>query len=186
MKVATILGTRPEIIRLSRVIAALDRHMEHVLIHTGQNYDYELNQVFFEDMEIRPPDYYLQAVGRTTVETIGMVISKSSEVLTEVKPDAVLILGDTNSCLAALAAKRLRIPVFHMEAGNRCFDERVPEEINRRIVDHISDINMPYSEHLARVPAARGDSPGQDRQDGQPDVGGACALPGKDRCLKRS
>ncbi len=145
MKVATILGTRPEIIRLSRVIAALDRHMEHVLIHTGQNYDYELNQVFFEDMEIRPPDYYLQAVGRTTVETIGMVISKSSEVLTEVKPDAVLILGDTNSCLAALAAKRLRIPVFHMEAGNRCFDERVPEEINRRIVDHISDINMPYS-----------------------------------------
>lgn len=145
MKVATILGTRPEIIRLSRVIAALDRHMEHVLIHTGQNYDYELNQVFFEDMEIRPPDYYLQAVGRTTAETIGMVISKSSEVLTEVKPDAVLILGDTNSCLAALAAKRLRIPVFHMEAGNRCFDERVPEEINRRIVDHISDINMPYS-----------------------------------------
>jgi UDP-N-acetylglucosamine 2-epimerase (non-hydrolysing) len=145
VKVATILGTRPEIIRLSRVIAALDRHMEHVLIHTGQNYDYELNQVFFEDMEIRPPDYYLQAVGRTTAETIGMVISKSSEVLTEVKPDAVLILGDTNSCLAALAAKRLRIPVFHMEAGNRCFDERVPEEINRRIVDHISDINMPYS-----------------------------------------
>ncbi len=146
MKVATIMGTRPEIIRLSRVIAALDRYTEHVLIHTGQNYDYELNQVFFSDLEIRQPDFFLEAAGQTAAETIGLVISKSSDVLAKVKPDAVLILGDTNSCLAALAAKRLRIPVFHMEAGNRCFDERVPEEINRKIVDHISDINLPYSD----------------------------------------
>ena len=146
MKVATILGTRPEIIRLSRVIAALDRYTEHVLIHTGQNYDYELNQVFFDDLEIRRPDYFLQAAGKNAAETIGLVISKSDDVLAEVRPDAVLILGDTNSCLAALAAKRLKIPVFHMEAGNRCFDERVPEEINRKIVDHISDINLPYSD----------------------------------------
>lgn len=146
MKVATVLGTRPEIIRLSRVIAALDRYTDHVLIHTGQNYDYELNQVFFEDLEIRQPNFFLNAGGKNAAETIGQVISKSSDLLAEVKPDAVLILGDTNSCLAALAAKRLKIPVFHMEAGNRCFDERVPEEINRRIVDHISDINLPYSE----------------------------------------
>src|ERR1017187_2235296 len=146
MKVATILGTRPEIIRLSRVIAALDRCAEHVLIHTGQNYDYELNQVFFEDLEIRRPDYFLKAAGKNAAETIGLVISQSSEALAEVRPDAVLILGDTNSCLSALAAKRMKIPVFHMEAGNRCFDERVPEEINRKIVDHISDINMPYSD----------------------------------------
>ena len=146
MKVATILGTRPENIRLSRVIAALDRYTDHVLIHTGQNYDYELNQVFFEDLEIRRPDYFLEAAGKNAAETIGLVISKSSDVLAEVKPDAVLILGDTNSCLAALSAKRLKIPVFHMEAGNRCFDERVPEEINRKIVDHISDINLTYSD----------------------------------------
>jgi UDP-N-acetylglucosamine 2-epimerase (non-hydrolysing) len=146
MKVATILGTRPEIIRLSRVIAALDRYTDHVLIHTGQNYDYELNQVFFDDLEIRRPDHFLQVAGKNAAETIGLVIFKASDVLAEVRPDAVLILGDTNSCLAALAAKRLQIPVFHMEAGNRCFDERVPEEINRRIVDHISDINLPYSE----------------------------------------
>src|ERR1039457_2252501 len=146
MKVATILGTRPEIIRLSRVIAALDRYTEHVMIHTGQNYDYELNQVFFEDLEIRRPDHFLEAAGKNAAKTIGLVISKSSDALIEVRPDAILILGDTNSCLAALAAKRLKIPVFHMEAGNRCFDERVPEEINRKIVDHISDINLPYSD----------------------------------------
>lgn len=146
MKVATILGTRPEIIRLSRVIAALDRYTDHVLIHTGQNYDYELNEVFFEDLEIRQPDYFLEAAGKNAADTIGQVISKSSDVLAAVQPDAVLVLGDTNSCLASLSAKRLRIPVFHMEAGNRCFDERVPEEINRRIVDHISDINLPYSD----------------------------------------
>jgi UDP-N-acetylglucosamine 2-epimerase len=146
MKVATILGTRPEIIRLSRVIAALDRHMEHILIHTGQNYDHELNQVFFDDLEIRRPDYFLEAAGKNAAETIGLVITKSDDALAHVKPDAVLVLGDTNSCMAALAAKRRKIPVFHMEAGNRCFDERVPEEINRKIVDHISDINMPYSD----------------------------------------
>jgi UDP-N-acetylglucosamine 2-epimerase len=146
MKVATILGTRPEIIRLSRVIAALDRYTDHVLMHTGQNYDSELNQIFFEDLEIRQPDYFLKAAGKNTAETIGLVISKSSDVLAEVRPDAVLILGDTNSCLAAIAAKRLKIPIFHMEAGNRCFDERVPEEINRKIVDHISDINLTYSD----------------------------------------
>jgi UDP-N-acetylglucosamine 2-epimerase len=146
MKIATILGTRPEIIRLSRVIAALDRYTEHVLIHTGQNYDYELNQVFFDDLEIRRPNHFLQVAGKNAADTIGSVISKASDVLAEVQPDAVLILGDTNSSLAALSAKRLKIPVFHMEAGNRCFDERVPEEINRRIVDHISDINLPYSD----------------------------------------
>jgi len=146
LKVATILGTRPEIIRLSRVIAALDCHLEHVLVHTGQNYDYELSQVFFEDLELRPPDRYLEAAGATAAETIGTVIARADAALRELAPDAVLILGDTNSCLAAISAKRLRIPVFHMEAGNRCFDERVPEEINRRIVDHIADINLPYSD----------------------------------------
>jgi len=146
MKVATIVGTRPEIIRLSRVIAALDRYFDHVLIHTGQNYDYELNQIFFEDLGIRKPDYYLDAAAETAAQTAGQVITRSDKVLREVRPDALLILGDTNSCLAAYSAKRLKIPVFHMEAGNRCFDERVPEEINRRLVDHISDINLPYSQ----------------------------------------
>ena len=145
MKVATIVGTRPEIIRLSRVTAALDRYLEHVLIHTGQNYDYELNQIFFEDLEIRKPDFFLDAAGGTAAETIGLVIARSDAVLREIRPDAVLVLGDTNSCLAAIAAKRQKIPVFHMEAGNRCFDQRVPEEINRCIIDHISDINLPYS-----------------------------------------
>jgi UDP-N-acetylglucosamine 2-epimerase len=146
MKVATVVGTRPEIIRLSRVIAALDRHMDHVLIHTGQNYDYELNGIFFEDLEIRKPDFFLEAAGKSAAETIGNVIAKSDEVFGKVQPDAMLVLGDTNSCLAVIAAKRRKIPVFHMEAGNRCFDERVPEETNRKIVDHISDINMPYSD----------------------------------------
>src|SRR5262245_25887548 len=145
MKVATIVGTRPEIIRLSRVIAALDRNTTHTLIHTGQNYDRELNQIFFEELEIRPPDVYLDAAGTTAAETIGQVIARSDATLRTVHPDAVLILGDTNSSLAAISAKRQKIPVFHMEAGNRSFDERVPEEINRRIVDHISDINLPYS-----------------------------------------
>jgi len=145
LRVATIVGTRPEIIRLSRVMAALDRHVEHVLIHTGQNYDYELNQVFFEDLELKPPKHFLEASGETAAETIGLVISRTDKVIAEIKPDAVLILGDTNSCLAAIAAKRRKIPIFHMEAGNRCFDQRVPEEINRKIVDHISDINLPYS-----------------------------------------
>jgi UDP-N-acetylglucosamine 2-epimerase (non-hydrolysing) len=145
MKVATIVGTRPEIIRLSRVIAALDAHTAHTLIHTGQNYDRELNQIFFEELEIRPPDVYLDAAGATAAETIGQVIARSDAALRAAAPDAVLILGDTNSSLAAISAKRQKIPVFHMEAGNRSFDERVPEEINRRIVDHISDINLPYS-----------------------------------------
>ena len=145
MKVMTIVGTRPEIIRLSRVIAALERHTRHILVHTGQNYDYELNQVFFDDLELRAPDHFLEAAGKTPAETVGLIITKVDEVLTAEKPDAVLILGDTNSCLAAYPAKRRKVPVFHMEAGNRCFDQRVPEEINRKIVDHISDINMPYS-----------------------------------------
>lgn len=145
MRVATIIGTRPEIIRLSRVMAVLDKFTQHVIIHTGQNYDYELNQIFFDELNIRKPDFFLEAAGKTAAETIGLVISRSGEVLRKVNPDALLVLGDTNSCLSAIAAKRQRIPVFHMEAGNRCFDERVPEEINRRIVDHISDINMPYS-----------------------------------------
>jgi len=146
MKVATIVGTRPEIIRLSRIIAALDKHFDHVVLHTGQNYDYELNEIFFEDLGIKKPDYYLDAAGESGAETAGQVISRSDKALREVRPDAVLILGDTNSCLAAYSAKRLKIPVFHMEAGNRCFDERVPEEINRRLVDHVSDVNLPYSQ----------------------------------------
>lgn len=145
MRVVTIVGTRPEIIRLSRVMAALDRHLEHLVIHTGQNYDYELNQLFFEDLEIRPPDYFLEAAGNSAAETIGLIIARVDAAFLEIQPDAVLILGDTNSSLAAIAAKRRKIPVFHMEAGNRCFDERVPEEINRKIVDHISDINLTYS-----------------------------------------
>jgi UDP-N-acetyl-L-fucosamine synthase len=145
MKIMTVIGTRPEIIRLSRVMTALDRDMDQVIVHTGQNYDYELNQIFFEDLEIRKPDYFLKAAGNTACETVGMVISKVDEVLEKEKPDALLVLGDTNSCLAAYPAKRRKVPVFHMEAGNRCFDQRVPEEINRKIVDHISDINMPYS-----------------------------------------
>ena len=145
LKIMTVVGTRPEIIRLSRVMAALDRHTDQVIVHTGQNYDYELNQLFFDDLELRPPDRYLGAAGQTAAETIGQVIIAVDRVLAEVTPDAVLILGDTNSCLAAIPAKRRKVPVFHMEAGNRCFDMRVPEEINRRIVDHVSDVNLPYS-----------------------------------------
>lgn len=146
LKVMTVVGTRPEIIRLSRVIAKLDQFCEHVLVHTGQNYDYELNGVFFSDLGIRKPDHFLEAAGRNAAETIAQVISNVDRVLEEVQPDALLILGDTNSCLAAIAAKRRKVPIFHMEAGNRCFDFRVPEEINRRIVDHTSDINLTYSQ----------------------------------------
>ena len=142
----TVLGTRPEIIRLSRVIVALDRATDHVLVHTGQNYDYELNQIFFDDLQLRAPDHYLDAAGQTAAETIGQIIARVDVLLAEVRPDAFLVLGDTNSCLAAIAAKRRKVPVFHMEAGNRCFDERVPEEINRRIIDHIADVNLPYSD----------------------------------------
>lgn len=145
IKIMTVVGTRPEIIRLSRVMAALDKYMTQLIVHTGQNYDYELNQVFFDDLEIRKPDYFLEAAGKSACETVGMIIAKIDKVLSEVRPDALLVLGDTNSCLAAYPAKRQKIPVFHMEAGNRCFDQRVPEEINRKIIDHISDINMPYS-----------------------------------------
>jgi UDP-N-acetylglucosamine 2-epimerase (non-hydrolysing) len=141
----TIVGTRPELIRLSRTIAALDRYVSHCLVHTGQNYDYELNQVFFDELGIRAPDHFLNAAGATAAETIGQVIIAADAVLATEKPDAVLILGDTNSALAAIAAKRRKIPIFHMEAGNRCFDMRVPEEINRRIVDHTADINLTYS-----------------------------------------
>lgn len=145
LKVLTVVGTRPEIIRLSRVLAALDLHCEHVLVHTGQNYDYELNQVFFDDLGIRRPDHFLAAAGASGAETIGKVIIAVDGVLAAVQPDAMLVLGDTNSCMAVLPAKRRKIPTFHMEAGNRCFDMRVPEEINRRIVDHTADINLTYS-----------------------------------------
>lgn len=145
MKVLTIVGTRPEIIRLSRVLTALDKTVTHVLVHTGQNYDYELNQVFFDDLQLRKPDHFLNSAVGTAAETVGNIIAKVDQVLATEKPDALLILGDTNSCLAAYPAKRRKIPVFHMEAGNRCFDQRVPEEINRKIVDHISDINLPYT-----------------------------------------
>lgn len=145
LKVMTVVGTRPEIIRLSRVLAKLDEHCEHILVHTGQNYDYELNEVFFNDLSVRKPDYFLSAAGKNAAETIGQVIIKVDQVLEEVQPEAMLVLGDTNSCISALPAKRRKIPIFHMEAGNRCFDQRVPEETNRRIVDHTADINLTYS-----------------------------------------
>lgn len=145
LKVMTVVGTRPEIIRLSRVLAKLDEHCEHILVHTGQNYDYELNQIFFDDLSIRKPDHFLGAAGATGAQTIGQVIIAVDAVLSEVLPDAMLVLGDTNSCMAVLPAKRRKIPVFHMEAGNRCFDQRVPEEINRRIIDHTADVNLTYS-----------------------------------------
>lgn len=156
MKVMTIVGTRPEIIKLSRVIYELDRHVTHILVHSGQNYDYELNGIFFSEMGIRKPDYFLEAVGMSVAHTIGNVIAKADDVFEKEKPAALLLLGDTNSCLAAIAAKRRKIPIFHMEAGNRCFDLRVPEEINRKIVDHISDINMTYTEHARRYLLAEG------------------------------
>lgn len=145
IKVMTVVGTRPEIIRLSRVMTCLDKYVVHVLVHTGQNYDYELNEIFFRDLEVRRPDHFLDAAGANAAETIGQLIIRVDQVLEREKPDALLVLGDTNSCLAAIPAKRRKIPIFHMEAGNRCFDQRVPEETNRRIVDHISDINLTYS-----------------------------------------
>lgn len=156
MKVMTIVGTRPEIIKLSRVIAALDGSVEHVLVHTGQNYDVELNEVFFRDLDIRRPDLFLNAAGPSAAATIGNVIARADEAMGDIRPDALLVLGDTNSCLSVIAAKRRKIPIFHMEAGNRCFDQRVPEEINRKIVDHISDINLPYTEHARRYLLAEG------------------------------
>lgn len=150
LKLMTIIGTRPEIIRLSEVIKKNDKYFDQILVHTGQNYDYSLNQIFFDDLGLRAPDYYLDTVGNDLGETIGNIIAKSYKLMAEIKPDALLILGDTNSCLSAISAKRLHIPIFHMEAGNRCFDECLPEETNRRIVDHIADVNLCYSEHARR------------------------------------
>ncbi|MEZ8515992.1 non-hydrolyzing UDP-N-acetylglucosamine 2-epimerase [Vibrio cyclitrophicus] len=145
LKIMSVVGTRPEIIRLSRVLAKLDEHCEHILVHTGQNYDFELNEVFFNDLGVRKPDYFLNAAGKNAAQTIGQVIMKVDEVLEEVQPSAMLVLGDTNSCISAIPAKRRKVPIFHMEAGNRCFDQRVPEETNRKIVDHTADINLTYS-----------------------------------------
>jgi len=156
LKLVTILGTRPEIIRLSEIIKLADKVFEHCLVHTGQNYDYQLNEVFFEDLELRKPDYFLNVVGNNLGETIGNVISKSFDVLSKEKPDALLVLGDTNSVLCTIAAKRLKIPIFHMESGNRCFDQNVPEETNRKISDHISDINLTYTEHSRRYLLSEG------------------------------
>lgn len=147
LKVMTIVGTRPEIIKLSRVMTELDKYTQHIIVHTGQNFDYELNEIFFQELHIRKPDYFLEAAGKNAAETIANVIRKSDELMEKLQPDAILLYGDTNSCLSVISAKRKKIPIFHMEAGNRCFDQRVPEEINRKIVDHLSDINMPLSEH---------------------------------------
>lgn len=158
-KIMTIVGTRPEIIKLSRVIAELEKYTEHILVHTGQNYDYELNEVFFNEMGIKKPDYFLNAAGDNPAVTIGNVIAKSDELMAQIKPDGVLLYGDTNSCLSVISAKRRKIPVFHMEAGNRCFDQRVPEEINRKIVDQLSDINMTLTEHARRYLIAEGIRP---------------------------
>jgi len=155
-KLMTIVGTRPEIIRLSSTIKACDKYFNHILVHTGQNYDYELNEVFFEELELKKPDYFLNVPGKHLGETMGNILSKAYEILLKEKPEALLILGDTNSALSAIPAKRLKIPIFHMEAGNRCFDQNVPEEINRKIVDHISDINLPYTEHSRRYLLSEG------------------------------
>jgi len=159
LKVMTIVGTRPELIKMSRVIAEFDQHTQHILVHTGQNYDYELNQLFFEDLGIRKPDYFLEAVGENAAQTIARVIEKSDAVMEKEMPDAVMLYGDTNSCLAVIAAKRRKIPVFHMEAGNRCFDQRVPEELNRKVLDHLSDINLVLTEHARRYLIAEGIRP---------------------------
>ncbi|MCP4204944.1 MAG: UDP-N-acetylglucosamine 2-epimerase (non-hydrolyzing) [bacterium] len=168
LKVATFVGTRPELIKLSRVIAELDRRTDHVLVHTGQNYDYELNGVFFEQLEIRKPDRFLEAAGETAAATVGRVIEASDQVLGAEEPEAMLVLGDTNSCLAAYSAKRRKIPIFHMEAGNRSFDERVPEEINRRLIDHLSDVNLTYTEHARRYLLAEGLAPDRVIKTGSP------------------
>ena len=159
LKVMTIVGTRPELIKMSRVIAEFDIHTKHILVHTGQNYDYELNLLFFEDLDIRKPDYFLEAVGENPAQTIARVIEKSDAVMEKEKPDAVMLYGDTNSCLAVIGAKRRKIPVFHMEAGNRCFDQRVPEELNRKVLDHLSDINLVLTEHARRYLIAEGIRP---------------------------
>lgn len=159
LKIMTIVGTRPEVIKLCRVIAELQKHVQHILVHTGQNHDYELNEIFFKQLNLKKPDYFLDTVGSNTAETIGNIIAKSDNVMSKENPHALLLLGDTNSCLSAISAKRKKIPIFHMEAGNRCFDQTVPEEINRKIVDHISDINLPYTEHARRHLIAEGIRP---------------------------
>ena len=156
LKVMTVVGTRPEIIKLSRVIPELDKHTKHVLVHTGQNFDYELNEIFFNELKLRKPDYFLNAAGKTATETITNVITKVDLLLEKEMPDAFLVYGDTNSCMSVIPAKKRKIPIFHMEAGNRCFDQRVPEEVNRKIVDHLSDINMPLSEHARRYLLSEG------------------------------
>jgi UDP-N-acetylglucosamine 2-epimerase (non-hydrolysing) len=159
LKVMTIVGTRPEIIKLSRVMYELEKHLDHVLVHTGQNYDYELNEIFFKELEIRKPDHFLNSVGNTLAQTIGNIIAKADEVIEKEKPDAVLLYGDTNSCLSVIPVKRRKIPIFHMEAGNRSFDQRVPEEVNRKIIDHLSDINMTSTEHARRYLLSEGLKP---------------------------
>jgi UDP-N-acetylglucosamine 2-epimerase (non-hydrolysing) len=159
LKVMTLVGTRPELIKMSRVIAELDKHLDHVLVHSGQNYDYELNQVFFDDLEIRKPDHFLGVAGETVAQTIAEVITKTDEILELEQPDAILLYGDTNTCLAVISAKRRKVPVFHMEAGNRCFDQRVPEELNRKVIDHLSDINMVLTEHARRYLLGEGINP---------------------------
>ena len=159
LKVMTIIGTRPELIKMSRVIAEFDQHTQHILVHTGQNYDFELNQVFFDDLGIRKPDHFLDAAGENAAQTIGQVIMKADEVMGKEQPDAIMLYGDTNSCLSVIAAKRRKIPVFHMEAGNRCFDQRVPEELNRKVLDHLSDINLVLTEHARRYLIAEGIRP---------------------------
>ena len=159
LKVMTIVGTRPELIKMSRVIAEFDKHTQHILVHTGQNYDYELNEIFFKDLNIRKPDYFLEAVGENAAQTIARVIEKSDSVMEQENPDAIMLYGDTNSCLAVISAKRRKIPVFHLEAGNRCFDQRVPEELNRKVLDHLSDINLVLTEHARRYLIAEGVRP---------------------------
>lgn len=159
MKVMTIVGTRPEIIKMSRVMAELDKYVNHVLVHTGQNYDYELNEIFFENLGVKKPDYFLDVAGKNVAHTIGNIIAKSDDIFEIEKPNAVLLYGDTNSCLAVISAKRRKIPVFHFEAGNRCFDQRVPEELNRKVLDHLSDINFPLTEHARRYLLAEGIKP---------------------------
>jgi len=159
LKVMTIVGTRPEIIKLSRVICEFEKHTKHILVHTGQNYDYELNEIFFNELEIRKPDYFLDSVGESVASTIGNIISKVDKVIEQEAPDAILLYGDTNSCLSVIAAKRRKVPIFHFEAGNRCFDQRVPEELNRKIVDHLSDINMPLTEHARKYLISEGIRP---------------------------
>lgn len=159
LKVMTIVGTRPELIKMSRVIAEFDHHTNHILVHTGQNYDYELNQLFFDELDIRKPDHFLGAVGENAAQTIAQVIEKSDQIMAQENPDAIMFYGDTNSCLAVISAKRRKIPVFHMEAGNRCYDQRVPEELNRKVLDHLSDINLVLTEHARRYLIAEGIRP---------------------------